>query len=284
MPKQSAQSPRGSDPTVTSDLDPTAPVFEPSNAIADRPVIVSSIDTVPVTVQRPVPQDLEEFIDRPEVERACAAPDRYHPQGLGPHPQRTSLQQHFDYFDINKDGKITIWETFTATRYLHLGWVGPLNWMVSAFIALAVHFGLSYITQDSWIPDPRLIIYTKNAHKSIHGSTSTTWDHEGRYSPARFEAILSKWDREGKDGLNVWELARFVRASWNYLDLLGIIASSGEWALTWMIFKDKDGILHREDMRGMYDGTAFYRMAERNGHVHYGMDARVEAVSKHKMG
>ena len=46
-----------------------------------------------------------------------ASADKFHPHGHAltpPEGSRTSLQQHFDYFDINKDGVITIFEMITG--------------------------------------------------------------------------------------------------------------------------------------------------------------------------
>ncbi len=58
-------------------------------------------------------------------------------------------------------------------------------------------------------------------------------------------------------------------------------ATTTEWLFTWWLMRDAKGVLRREDMRGTYDGTAFYRLAERNGYKHYGMTtARAPAVQK----
>ncbi len=59
------------------------------------------------------------------------------------------------------------------------------------------------------------------------------------------------------------------------------MASSGEWLMTWALLRDSTGVLRREDIRGMYDGTAFYRLAERNGYADYGLQtARAPAFKK----
>ncbi|GLI69969.1 hypothetical protein VaNZ11_014621, partial [Volvox africanus] len=148
-------------------------------------------------------------------------------------------------------------------------------------VALAVQLPLSWLTGDSWLPDPRLLVHVRNAHKAVHGSNSRAWDRSGHFTPARFEAVLSKYDKDGKGGLTLWEVIRFLRGQANLGDLIGIMASAGEWLMTWALLRDSKGVLRREDMRGMYDGTAFYRLAERNGYKHYGMlTAREPAVMK----
>ena len=58
-----------------------------------------------------------------------------------------------------------------------------------------------------------------------------------------------------------------------------------QWALAWWLLRDAvDGRLHKADVRGLYDGTALYRAADRNGYPWYGMAARRDAVAKHHMG
>lgn len=43
------------------------------------------------------------------------------------------------------------------------------------------------------------------------------------------------------------------------------MAAAGEWLLAWWLFRDSSGLLHREDFRGQFDGSAYYRRAQRNG-------------------
>ena len=59
-----------------------------------------------------------------------------------------------------------------------------------------------------------------------------------------------------------------------------------QWLLAWWLLRDttRDGRLHKADVRGLYDGTALYRLADRNGCPWYGMAARRDAVEKHRMG
>ena len=57
---------------------------------------------------------------------------------------------------------------------------------ILSFIAIfVIHLTFSYWSLDSWIPDPRLPIYTKNIHRTRHGSDSHIYDSEGRFIPVR---------------------------------------------------------------------------------------------------
>lgn len=123
---------------------------------------------------------------------ATAVPDKLHPRGHAQTPpNRTPLQQHLDYFDLDKNGIITPAECFRALRMLRVAWE-PFNTILAAVMALALHICFSYPTQGSWFPSPWHPIHTCNAHKLVYGSSSKAFDHEGRYIPERFEELFSK--------------------------------------------------------------------------------------------
>ncbi|KAG2449015.1 hypothetical protein HYH02_005769 [Chlamydomonas schloesseri] len=255
-------------------------------AVPPPPAVVGNIPAAPLTMARPVPLNLPDYMDKPGEPHVTATPDRYHPKGGPLTPPDgsglTSLQQHFAFFDIDKDGIITPWECVNGFRYLLRRYLPePLNTLACIPLAAAVQLPLAWLTSDSWLPDPLLRVHVKNAHKVVHGSNSRAWDRSGRFTPARFEALLSKYDADGKGGLSGWEVLQMVRGQANLGDLLGTLASAGEWAMTWALLCDSGGVLRREDMRGMYDGTAFYRAAARNGYAHYTLETgRAPAVAK----
>ena len=55
-----------------------------------------------------------------------------------------------------------------------------------------IHGTFSYFSLDGWIPDPLFRIYTKNIHRTRHGSDSHIYDAEGRFIPSKFQDLFEK--------------------------------------------------------------------------------------------
>jgi hypothetical protein len=52
--------------------------------------------------------------------------------------------------------------------------------------------------QDSWLPDPRLIIHIKNARRTHHGGTSEVYNHSGGFNKERYRHV---WEVGGSPGV-----------------------------------------------------------------------------------
>ncbi len=75
--------------------------------------VLTSLNTVPVTLERPVPKDLA--LENPGLPRVNVAADVDHPQGSDDAKKEISvLQQHIEFFDRDKNGVIYPWETFSG--------------------------------------------------------------------------------------------------------------------------------------------------------------------------
>jgi len=213
----------------------------------------------PVTFQRPVPTDLERYIDHPSAPRASEAVSKEKPKGTEDYDaikeERTVLQQHVSFFDHDHDGIITPWDTLVG--FSELGF----NIIFSLAAAVIIHLSFFWITQDYWFPNPLLWIYVKNIHKGKHGSDSGTYDHEGRFVPENFEQIFSKFAKRDSSGTTMTsgELFDFIKAQRNVVDPFGWFAMYFEWLTAYLLI-GRNGKMNKEDVRGMFDGSLFYNI------------------------
>ena len=106
-----------------------------------------------------------------------------------------------------------------------------------------------------------------------------TYDNEGRFRPQNFEDIFAKYDDGNKGGLDIWDFFRFWKGQRLVFDFFGWSASFLEckcspklWVripidlslglATYLLLWPEDGIMRKEDIRGVYDGSIFYKKAE----------------------
>ncbi|KAL9109332.1 MAG: hypothetical protein Q9187_008180 [Circinaria calcarea] len=217
----------------------------------------------PVTeLRKPyVPKERDRLIDS-GVPRANVAASQESPNGTTEddyarrHRDQTVLVQHVEYWDQDHDGIIWPQDTYLGVRAW--GWSIPL----SLFVAYIIHVALSYPTVPGYLPDPSFRIYTARLHKDKHGSDSMTYDHEGRFRPQAFEDIFAKYDKGNKGGLTWRDLIDFWRGQSMVFDLFGISAVVLEWLAVYLLLWPDDGIMRKEDIRRVYDGSIFYKKAE----------------------
>ncbi|KAL7423973.1 hypothetical protein Q5752_001558 [Cryptotrichosporon argae] len=171
------------------------------------------------------------------------------------HKNESVVQQHVLYFDRDGDG--VIWPTDTYRGLADLGYH-----FVWCFLATAIiHSGFAYWTATSWIPDPRFPLYVKYMHRAKHGSDTGTYDADGRFLPHKFEEIFTKYDEGDKGGITFREGMRMLQHNRNPLDIFGVCASFVEFCLTWGLAYPDDGVIPKEFMRRVYDGSVFYEVA-----------------------
>ncbi|KAI8993756.1 Caleosin related protein-domain-containing protein [Gaertneriomyces semiglobifer] len=179
-----------------------------------RKPIVTAVSGCLATSQYPIPSNLDEFVQNPGCPRANEAADGDHPHGSEDNKKKlTVMQQHVEFFDRNKDGVIWPYETFLGFRAV------GFNIFFCLLAMMIIHFGFSYPSLDSWLPDPFFRIYIKNIHRCKHGSDSGTYDTEGRYTPQKFEELFSKYDKDNKGGLNLremWEMTLQIRNTFDF--------------------------------------------------------------------
>ena len=122
-------------------------------------------------------------------------------------------------------------------------------------------------------------IFLKNVHRDKHGSDTGTYDHEGRFVPQRFEDIFAKY-AEGRDYLTIWDVGNVLKGQRCIADPIGwggaffecessrflylrmsLLMITG--IATYIMLWPEDGRMMKEDIRGIYDGSIFYTLAER---------------------
>lgn len=223
-----------------------------------------SMETVarraPITAQRRLNIHLQEQMPSPYLARALEAVDPEHINGSTDHNHNdmSVLQQHVAFFDKDNDGII-----YPTDFYKGLRAIG-FSVLASLFIAVVTHLGFSYCTLPGWIPSLKFPIYVENIHRAKHGSDTESYDTEGRFDPARFDAIFSKYAKKHPDKLTFWEIQGMLKANRNLNDTFGWSAAQIEWVSLYVIAKNKDGLLEKETIRRVYDGSLFEALAKQH--------------------
>nr|GMD26415.1 probable peroxygenase 5 isoform X1 [Ipomoea batatas] len=155
--------------------------------------------------------------------------------GIGNSSELSPLQKHVLFFDINKDGIIYPWETYQ---------------------------GLSRKTRPGKWPSLLLPIEVKNIKLAKHTSDSGVYDSEGRFVEPKFEEIFKKHAKSNANGLTSEELDEMLKANREPKDYKGWVGALSEWKILYLLGKDKNGILAKETIRGVYDGSLFEIMAK----------------------
>jgi len=101
----------------------------------------------------------------------------------------------------------------------------------------------------------------------MHGSDTGSYEKDGEFETHRFDEIFEKWSSAPyKDGLSIWDTIHMWRSQWDLFDIFGPIANAVEWFAVWYTLAPKDGWIRKEDLRGVYDGSIYYKLAaERSG-------------------
>lgn len=110
-----------------------------------------------------------------------------------------------------------------------------------------------------------------------------TYDNEGRFRPQAFEDIFSKYDKGNKGGLDKSDVLDMLKGQRMVFDFFGWSATFLECKVallfligyhtrrkklthkgtaTYLLLWPDDGVMKKEDIRRIYDGSIFYKKAE----------------------
>ncbi|ONK66215.1 uncharacterized protein A4U43_C06F5420 [Asparagus officinalis] len=117
-------------------------------------------------------------------------------------------------------------------------------------------------TEKGTFTSPLLPIYVKNIKKGKHTSDSGVYDSEGRFVPEKFEEIFQKHAHTYPTALTSDELDEMLKANRVPGDKQGSLAAWTEWKILYSLCKDKDGLLQKDTVRAVYDGSLFVKMEE----------------------
>ncbi|XP_038976526.1 probable peroxygenase 4 [Phoenix dactylifera] len=170
----------------------------------------------------------------------------------------TPLQKHVSFFDRNKDGVIYPTETYEGFRAI------GCSVALSAVSAPLIHAFLSPKTNNGSLPAITLPIIVAIIAKGKHGSDSGAYDTEGMFVPEKFEEIFQKHAHTNPDALTSDELKEMLKANQQPNDRQGWIASRTEWEILLLVAKDKDGLLQKDTVRSVFDGSLFYKLEADN--------------------
>ncbi|KAF9226401.1 Caleosin-domain-containing protein [Gyrodon lividus] len=171
------------------------------------------------------------------------------------------MQQHCIYWDPDRDG--VIWPRDTWNGFRDLGF----NLLFSFLATIVVHVGMSLPTRlgVSYFPDPFFRIYIQTIHTDKHGSDSGAFDTEGRFIPARFEDMWTKYTPANARGgpprttMTLSELWDFMHGNRLAMDPFGWAAGFLEWITTFLLVQ-KNGQVDKEDVRKVIDGSLFFEV------------------------
>ncbi|KAI1025205.1 hypothetical protein LB505_009444 [Fusarium chuoi] len=74
--------------------------------------------------------------------------------------------------------------------------------------------------------------------------------------------MFSKYAK-GRDYLTIWGVSNLLKGQRLIADPIGWGGAFFEWMATYILLWPDDGRMMKEDIRGIYDGSLFYKIAAR---------------------
>ncbi|RWR75061.1 putative peroxygenase 4 [Cinnamomum micranthum f. kanehirae] len=172
--------------------------------------------------------------------------------------EMTALQKHVAFFDKDKDGIVYPSETYKGFRAIGCGL--PLSTAASVLINLALS---SKTLPEGQKAAPNFPIYIENINRAKHGSDTGVYDTQGRFVPEKFEDIFLKHAHSNPDSLTSDELDEMLKANRIPKDTTGSFTGWTEWKVLYSLGKDENGLLHKETVRAVFDGSLFEQLEKK---------------------
>ncbi|KAJ6598108.1 Caleosin [Mycena vulgaris] len=175
-------------------------------------------------------------------------------------PQRPpkALQSHVAFFDSDNDDIIWPTDTFKGFRSIGFG-------VILSFLSMIIiHFGFSYFTFGSLLPDPFFRIRVSRIHRALHGSDSGSYTQTGDLDEHRFNYMFDLFSSPPNTHLSFAEGVRMIRGNRNLMDFFGWFAAVFEWGATYILIWPKDGRIAKQDIHDILDGSLFPKLAAKN--------------------
>ncbi|KNG50892.1 caleosin domain-containing protein [Stemphylium lycopersici] len=161
-----------------------------------------------------------------------------------PNTRGSALRRHCDFWDADGDGMIYPWDIFIGFRNL------GFNIALCLWAAVTMAICSSYSTQPTYFLHPLFAINLHNINRGRHGSTTGAYDMDSELDTRRFDAIFEKY-AGGKDYLT----RRTMYDVW-----AGQCCANDFYG--WFAGLLESGRIYKEDLRGVYDGTIFWKISE----------------------
>lgn len=167
---------------------------------------------------------------------------------------KSALQRHCAFFDRDRDGIISLMDTFRG--FIALGF----NIFIAFWGTIFIHLTLAYQTYPTIIPSLTLPIYLNRIHKSQHGSDTKTYDHLGKLQTnmSLIQTNFIQFDTNKKGGLTYLELLWMLWSIKSSYDPFGLLMGLFWWTCLYFLAADRNGILSLEAITAQFDGSLFY--------------------------
>nr|GMD63374.1 probable peroxygenase 5 isoform X1 [Ipomoea batatas] len=177
-------------------------------------------------------------------------------KGMKKDDEKTPLEKHAMFFDTNQDGIIYPWETYQGFRKIGGGF------FLSVALSTFIHFALSSNSRPGKFPSPVFPIVIENIKLDMHGSDSGAYDREGNFVESKIEEIFNIYGQTFTNALTSEEVDQLLKDKRERNDYSGWVLAAFEWKVLYLLAKNGDGLLTKERVKGVYDGSLFDQMAK----------------------